>query len=78
MTVTATTTFKTPVVATMEVGGFYEFHFALAPRAAGTFEGWTDFGWMIFTNTNGETRFYNPALLATIRPEQFDSMIAGS
>lgn len=73
------------VVATMEVGSFYEFNFAGVPAGRGTFEGWTDFGWMIFTTLNKnrpddtytETRFYNPAMLCTIRPETFDSIIAG-
>ncbi len=66
------------ITATMEVGGYYGFNFPGSPGGSGTFEGWTDFGWMIFTNNAGETRFYNPALLCTIRPERYDSIIAGS
>ena len=65
------------IAATMEVGGYYDFNFAGMPRAHGTFEGWTDFGFMVFTSNEGETLFYNPALLCTIRPERFDSIIAG-
>lgn len=61
-----TTTPQAPV-ATMEIGGYYDFNFAAAPGGSGTFEGWTDFGWMIFTNEEGETRFYNTALLCTLR-----------
>jgi hypothetical protein len=65
-------------VATMVVGSYYEYNFLASLRGAGTFEGWTDFGWLIFTDRDRETRFYNPALLCTIRPERFDSTIAGS
>jgi hypothetical protein len=63
---------ETPVAATMEEGGFYRFNVAGAPGASGTFLGWTDFGWMIFADEDEDVRFYNPALLCTIRPDSYD------
>lgn len=57
------------IVGTMNAGGYYQFITPGFPRSEGTFEGWTDFGWMVFTDNDGETRFWNPANLSNIRPE---------
>lgn len=63
--------------ATMLVGETYDYNFAGMPGGSGTFLGWTDFGWLVFRTyeadrVDGEVRFYNPALLCTLRPETWE------